>query len=230
MDFVKKTNRRVILAAFMSIIICNLIYTFLIPAVMNFSKELTFEFYKKMIIACITISPFAVFFVYIFYLPVRNALTELVQKGSVSTQKLDKAQKAFNNIFTVTFFVGATAYLISLVLNFSIDILKGNPVEVDNFVCRFFTAISWGILNGIVAARILNLVLIEAKLKLRIVNFSDYMTSHKNNSGFRFFISGFIFFFFLVSFFGVLFYQQFKYIFRQYSTLTTGVITETFLT
>jgi methyl-accepting chemotaxis protein len=226
MDFVKKTNRRVILAAFMSVVICNLIYTFLIPAVMNFSKEITIEFYKKMIIACITISPFAVFFVYIFYLPVRNALTELVQKGSVSTQKLDKAQKAFNNIFTVTFFVGATAYLIGLVLNFSIDILKGNPVEVDNFVCRFFTAISWGILNGIVAARILNLFLIDAKLKLRIVNFSDYMTSHKSNSGFRFFISGFIFFFFLVSFFGVLFYQQFKYISRQFPSLMAEKITE----
>ncbi len=220
MKFVSKITRRVILATFLSIFFCNVIYTFLIPAVMNFSPELTHEFYKKMLIVTLLISPFAVFCIYLFYFPIKTTLIEIEKKGEVSEKLLIKAEKAFNNIPNFLFFVGAIAYILGLIFNFSVDIVKGNPIEIDQLVSRFFTALSWGILNGIVAARILNLVMMEAKLKLKIVNLSQLLASQKVNSSFRFFVSGLIFFVFLSSFFGVLFYQQAKSILGKYTNLS----------
>ncbi|MGC8765486.1 MAG: methyl-accepting chemotaxis protein [Brevinematia bacterium] len=210
MNFVSKITKRVILATFASIFFCNVVYTFLIPVVMNFSTEVTFEFYRKMIIVTLLISPLAVLCVYFFYLPIKKALIEKEKNGEVKEKILLKAQKAFNNIPNFLFFVGAIAYVLGLIFNFSLDIIKGHPLEIDNLISRFFTAISWGILNGIVAARVLNLVMIDAKLRLNIVDFSQLKSFHRVNSSFRFFTSGLIFFIFLVSFTGVVFYQQVK--------------------
>lgn len=222
MDFVKDTTRKVILATFLSILVCNLIYTFLIPAILHYSPELSIEFYRKMVIVIILISPLAVFCVYLFYIPIEKALIEMANRGVVDKKLLYKAQKSFNNIPNFTFLIGALSYLSGLLLNFYFDLLRGNEVELDHFISRFFTALSWGILNGVVAARIINLVLIKAKLKLRIIDLSEFATIHRVNSAFRFFISGFIFFFFLVSFFGVIFYQQFKYSLQEYPSLISG--------
>ncbi len=214
MVFVKKLNKRVILATFLSILICNLIYTFLIPMTLNYDVKETFEFYKKMIVVSFLISPFSVLCVYLFYLPIKNAVIEMEEKGFVNEKKLLRAQKAFNNIPNFLFLVGAFAYILGLLLNFFFDSLKGKPIEIDHFISRFFTAFSWGVLNGIVAARILNLVMFKAKIKLNIISLSEEIISKKVNSSFRYFVSGLIFFFFLISYIGVTFYQEIKHIFN----------------
>ncbi len=224
MSFVSKLSRKVILATFLSILICNLIYTFLIPITLNYSVKESYEFYRKMIVVSFLISPFSMLSVYLFYIPIKKALEEMEKKGSVSDKLLSKAQRAFNNIPNFLFFVGAIAYVSGLILNFYFDSLKGHSIEIDHFISRFFTAFSWGILNGIVAARILNLVMIKAKLKLKITNFSEMAISKKVNSSFRYFTSGLIFFLFLVSYMSVLFYQAIKHIFK--TSITTQFVEE----
>ncbi len=220
MNFVSKLSRRVVLATFLSILICNLIYTFLIPVTLNYSIKETYEFYRKMIVVSFLISPLSMLSVYLFYVPIKKALEEMERKGSVSEKLLYKAQRAFNNIPNFLFFVGAIAYVAGLILNFFFDSLKGHPIELDHFVSRFFTAFSWGVLNGIVAARILNLIMLKAKLRLKITTLSELSFSKKVNSSFRYFVSGLIFFVFLVSYLSVLFYQQVKHIFKNQISTT----------
>ncbi len=207
----KKLTRKIVIVSILSMFICNTVYAVLIPFVMNYSVEIMHEFWVKMVVATLSISPIAAICVYLFYRPIERALLILERGKEIPKETMIKARKSFVFIPLFLFFIGAFAYLLGLALNFTTDLLKHNPMETDQLVSRAITAVSWGVLNGIVTARMLNIFLIEAKLRMNIFNLDNQVYGEKRESSkIRLLSSGVIFFIFLTCFAGVIFYNYEK--------------------
>ncbi len=163
---------RVLAATFLSIYTSIFIYSLILPVLLVLGRESRIEFWVKMVIVVNIVGPLATLFVYIIYRPIAQVLGLREQNREPSERELQRAQQAFRSIEGFLFFIGASAYLAGGLLNLGIDILRGNSVDVTYWIYRMLLAISFGIINGIVTARMVNLAWIEAKHSMKITTFS----------------------------------------------------------
>jgi len=154
---------RVLSATLLSIYISILAYSILIPVVLVQSREGMIEFWIKMFFVVNIVGPLATVFVYVIYKPVSHVLLLKEQNQTLSETEILKAQRAFKSIEGFLFFIGASAYLAGGLLNIALDIFRGSPIDGVYWTYRMILASSFGVINGIVTARMVNLAWIEAK-------------------------------------------------------------------
>jgi methyl-accepting chemotaxis protein len=131
-------------------------------------KEQSTDFIKKMFIIVNVIGPLAILAIFLFYLPIKKTLNMTYKGEEISEKQFIKTEKAFSNIENFLFYVGCFAYTIGLIFNLVLEILAKNPITFKYWFFRALMAISFGILNGLVAARLLNIAWIDAKYALKI--------------------------------------------------------------
>uniref|UniRef100_A0A7C3IRS4 Methyl-accepting chemotaxis protein n=1 Tax=Gracilinema caldarium TaxID=215591 RepID=A0A7C3IRS4_9SPIR len=157
---------RVLAATLLSIYTSIFAYSILLPTLLLQNRDSMFEFWMKMFLVVNLVGPLATILVYFIYKPVSNVLFLKEQNREPSELEIQKAQRAFKSIEGFLFFIGASAYLAGGLLNIGLDLLRGNPIDRIYWTHRIVLAISFGILNGIVTARMVNLAWIEAKHRM----------------------------------------------------------------
>jgi methyl-accepting chemotaxis protein len=160
---VRTLTLRVLTATLLSIYVSILAYSILIPMLLLQDRAGMVEFWVKMFVVVNIVGPLATVLVFLIYKPVSHVLLLREQHKEPSQHEIVKAERAFKAIEGFLFFIGASAYLAGSLLNLGLDIIRDNPIDRVYWTHRIILAISFGIINGIVTARMVNLAWIEAK-------------------------------------------------------------------
>ncbi|MCX7882583.1 MAG: methyl-accepting chemotaxis protein [Brevinematales bacterium] len=200
---------RVIIATFVSIYLSVSLYSVILPFLFVMGPEERTSFWIKMAGVVTLLGPLCSFIVYLFYRPVARA-TLLARKGEDIPHWLrHKAMRSFHAIQGFLFLVGLLAYATGAALNFLAEvIIEQKPFVPFYWMSRLILALSFGILNGLVTARMVNLAWLEAKYLMGITSLED--STEKYESTFhKIFLPGFLLLFFITTFstIGILYYQ-----------------------
>lgn len=240
MQKVKDTlTRKIMIATFISVIVGVAIYTFIVPYVMAFSHERTIHYWLSNLRVALMITPIAVLIIYLFYRPVKIAVN-LTKEGKTLTEKqINKARRKFQQIPILLFLIGIIAYNLGVLMNVILDTVRHIPIVPDIIISRVILSVSWGILNGFITARVLNIFLIEAKLSLKVYSFDKKLKSENSSTVLaRIFVPVLFLIVFLLAVTGIVFYHHSKQMLTQYTTeqvirleeqLEAGNITQEFL-
>ncbi len=157
------------------------------------------KLWKTLSIDITLLSPVAAYIIYRMYLPIRNVINTLNRGEMPDDQSYNKARKALVIIPGFLFILGAFSYLAGIGMNYTMSILGKNPMKPDILISRIIIALIWGMLNGFITARILNIFLIQAKLQLKIFIFGKSIRGEiKENILGRLFIPLFVLFLFAI--------------------------------
>ena len=169
---VRRMTVRVLGATFLSIYLTIAAYSILLPSVFALDVAGRTEFWRKMLVVVNAIGPLATVLVYLFYRPVARILAAIERGETPGREDNAKAQRSFKSVEGFLFLVGASAYLLGSLLNMAMDMARGLTLDVTFWTYRLVLAVSFGIINGIVTARMVNLAWIEAKYRMGITAFS----------------------------------------------------------
>ncbi|NPV01660.1 MAG: hypothetical protein HPY53_09795 [Brevinematales bacterium] len=204
---------KVLLSSGITVLVMNISYAAIIPYILNYSEALRVDFIEKVFSISVFLLPACIFVVYLFYKPVGKILKMIDSGITPDKDSYYKARKAMISISTFLFIVGLSAYTIGLIVNFSRDLISGITIELDYFLSRAITSISWGILGGLIVSRLINVVLIEAKLKISIYTLDDKIKGERFNSTTKKLLFPLIMLFvFVIGSSGVIFYNYNKQI------------------
>ncbi|MFN4216785.1 MAG: methyl-accepting chemotaxis protein [Brevinematales bacterium] len=191
---------RVIGATFFSIYLSIFLYSVILPFLFVMPPEEKISFWIKMAVVVTILGPICSFIVYLFYRPVARA-TQLAQKREDIPHWLKhKAMRSFHAIQGFLFVVGFFAYATGALLNFFAEIIiEHKPFMPFYWLSRLILALSFGILNGLVTARMVNLAWLEAKYLMGITSLED--SNEKYESTFhKLFLPGFLLVLFITVF------------------------------
>lgn len=177
-----KITFKVVLFTFSSVYVSIFFYSILLPLLFFMSPEESAEFWRKMLVVVNVIGPVAVFFVFLFYRPVAHNLRLLERGQSLRPERIRQAEHVFRTIETFLFTIGALSYLAGGLFNLGMDLLRGLEADWGMWAKRLTLAVTFGPLNGVVSARMVNLAWLEAKYRLGITQFGE---GQKRHSTFR---------------------------------------------
>jgi methyl-accepting chemotaxis protein len=180
----KKTGltARVLLFTFASIVLCNIFYAIIIPYVMDYPDSERLTFFVQVLILAFLLGPIATYLVWWFYRPVAEAVHRKEKGEDVPQKLMVRARRAMVNLQLFLFLVGLIAYFVGTLGHMGLDFSRTHHLETDQIIDRIISAITWGLLNGIVTARLVGLVLVDAKMKLRIFDLNDRIKGEKYES------------------------------------------------
>jgi methyl-accepting chemotaxis protein len=208
----KKLTRKIIYATFFSIFLSILIYGIFIPLILSFQLDKTYAFLQQLLISVTLLSPLATFLVYLLYKPIEKVMILLDNNDIPDENLYNKAKKMLTVIPTFLFIIGPISYISGVFIDFSIDIfIRKEPLIYDIFFSRLIIGITWGMLNGFLTGRILNIFLIKAKLRLKIFSIGN-KTRFKliNTTLLRLFFPIFVLLLFFTSATSLFFYHKNK--------------------
>ncbi|QJR22270.1 Methyl-accepting transducer domain-containing protein [Brevinematales bacterium NS] len=211
---------RVVGATFFSIYLSIFLYSVILPFLFVMPPEERISFWIKMAVVVTILGPICSFIVYLFYRPVARA-TRLAQSGEEIPHWLrHKAMRSFHAIQGFLFIVGLLAYAAGAGLNFLAEIvIEHKPFVPFYWISRLVLALSFGILNGLVTARMVNLAWLEAKYLMGITSLED--SSEKYESTFyKIFLPGFLLVLFITVFSAVGAIYYIYYMFQTNQTVT----------
>ncbi len=164
----RKITIKVLAATFASIYLSIFAYSALLPAFFIMGKEETAEFWRRMISVVLFIGPAATAFVYLFYRPIAKALKSIACGGSLDAATVERSMKAFRSIESFLFVIGIVAYVFGGFLNMVMATLRGVAPDPVFWGFRYMLSVAYGVLNGIITARMVNLAWIDAKYAMGI--------------------------------------------------------------
>ncbi len=173
----RKTTLKVIFITLIGVWMTNFLYSFVLPQVLIMEKIERNEFYLRTFLLTIVIGSIAVFLVYLFYRKVEKAIKKVEKGQNLSEKEIIKVEKSFKRIELFLFLIGALSYLFAVIINISLELIKTGKIDLKYWIFRTILALSFGILNGIVIARLINYAWIDAKNALNI----RYLKNEKNN-------------------------------------------------
>ena len=209
-----------------SILITGILYIVLFPISMNFNQKQVGEFVGRTGIIIAGMTPLFTYLVYVLYKPVRLVLNKIKNDETIENKLYQKAITSVHRIPNQLFLVGAAAYLLAFVLNLTTDISSHNLKSFDYYVCRFLSATAWGIMNGLLLSRFVAYYLMEAKLRMKILDLSDKNRRKglTHSVFYRMALPSFFLFFCFFTFTGVFSYNSIKFNQVQYSANSRIVI------
>ncbi|MFP4364893.1 MAG: methyl-accepting chemotaxis protein [Spirochaetia bacterium] len=169
----RKITLRVLAATFLSIYLSIIAYTLLLPSIFVMDGAETAVFWVRMMVVATLIGPFATAAVYLFYRPVARGMQILENGGSLDEKTFAKVQKSFKSIEGFLFGVGVSAYTLGVAIRLIPILLAGEPMDPTFWTFRFILAVFFGLVNGILTARMVNLAWTQAKYRLAITSFGE---------------------------------------------------------
>lgn len=164
---------KVLVATFLSIYVSIFAYTILLPMLFALDATASADFWKRMMLVVNVVGPIATIWVYLFYRPVARVLKDLDAGKTPDASDYSKAQKSFKSIEGFLFLVGVLAYTLGAALNMAVGILQKVPFDPLYWTFRYVLATCFGLLNGIITARMVNLAWIDAKYRMGIIHFDS---------------------------------------------------------
>jgi methyl-accepting chemotaxis protein len=199
---------KVILGTFVSTLLCVLAYCAILPLSLAFSADERLSFWIRMAVVGLAVDSLATWIVYRIYRPIGMALGALKAAEDEARRKALRgpALTALDRIPSFLLWFGSMSYFCAGLVNLGIDMMNGGPADWRVAAARLGLAAAWGFLNGIVTARFLNMILLEAKLALEIYDFGGVSAGRGHRVRTlreRLAISGIALFLFIVAFSGV---------------------------
>ncbi len=213
MDSSHRLSTRVVLGAFLSTIACVSVYCIFLPFSLAFDAPERKEFWFRMATVGLLADGLASYVVYRLARPIGTILGEARRGVRSDPADFRRALAALDYIPNFVLWFGALAYFGAASANIGLDLARGKSADLGLIAARFALAIGWGFLNGITTARILNIILIEAKLALGIYDLSEIEELRKGRLSSlrsRLAASGLALFLFLIAFSGVIFYVRLR--------------------
>ena len=181
-NIAKKTTIKILLTSLIGIWMTNFLYSLVLPQVLLMETLERNDFYKRTFLLTIGIGSIAVFLVYLFYRRIEKAIIKIEKGNKLSEYEFIKVEKSFTTIESFLFLVGALSYLLAIVVNVSLEYLKNGNIEIRYWIFRTILAVFYGLLNGIVVARLINYAWIDAKHALNIRYLKDEKHKSKTRS------------------------------------------------
>jgi methyl-accepting chemotaxis protein len=207
-----------VLGVFFSTIACVAVYSFFLPLTLDFGAKERVAFWVRMLTVGVVVDFLCSIIVFRMYRPIAAALraaaggSALPAAGPKSLPELVRsACAAFERIPSFLLWFGACAYVFAGLINLGLDIVRRASPDVGLMIARLSLAAAWGFLNGIVTARLLNIVMIDAKISLGIFDIArvegERKLKRRTLRG-RLLVAGFSIFLFLLAYCGVIFYVR----------------------
>lgn len=166
----KNITTKVLLATFFSIYLSIVGYTILLPIIFVMNPEETKMFWIRMMAVAVLIGPVATYIVYVFYKPIQKVIKIMESGGNPGPEMLEKTHKAFKSIEGFLFIVGIVSYNLCAAINMIIEILRLGSVDGLFWIFRYILASGFGLMNGMLTARLVNLTWIDAKYRLGLTD------------------------------------------------------------
>lgn len=159
---------KLVVFIYISILIGAALYSILVPIVLSFDKAATLVFFRKKFITVGSMSILATWILYILYRPVKQCIASGECTYAADSALYKKACRALSILPKFIFLVGALSYTLGVVLSLGLDAAKGAMPSRQVAVGNLLAAIIWGLVNGVITERIINIILIESKNRLKI--------------------------------------------------------------
>jgi methyl-accepting chemotaxis protein len=219
-----KLTRRIIFATLFSIVITISIYGIFLPIILNFNFEKSMEFWKSLALNILLLSPLATLIIYWLYLPISRLIKRINNDEKPDEISLKKAVKALDFIPNFLFFMGAISYTLGVLLHYAQGMISKNYMTNEILISRLIIALIWGMLNGFVTARILNIFLIQSRIRLKIYHLKATNIKTKENILTRLFFPLIILFLFAISSSLVTYYHHNKEILEKTDVIVSDLI------
>ncbi|MCX8058309.1 MAG: methyl-accepting chemotaxis protein [Spirochaetes bacterium] len=171
MNLNKNYGFKIFLFTFLSIFIALILYSLLVPRILFYNPNETIHFIKKMFTNGLIIGILASLIVYLYYKPTEKFM-KLFLKNNDKNQFF-KILSITNGITVFIFYVGVIFYPIGTFVNtlhLLINLDKSNIIEI---LSRYILAINWGLINGLITARLLEIILHQIRNDLGIYKLDD---------------------------------------------------------
>jgi len=163
------------LYTFFSIFIALILYSIIIPKVLFYNKNETFIFIKKMFSTGLLVGLIASLIVFIFFRPAQKLIKDYL--SSMNKDNLYKILKITNNTGIFIFFVGVIFYPIGVLVHIISDIFDNSIKDSIIIIARFILAINWGLINGLITARLLEIIFLKIRINLSIYEYEEKIFS-----------------------------------------------------
>lgn len=165
----KKENLalRLVLFIYISILIGAALYSFLVPMALNFDRTATIDFFRKKFITVGSMSILATWVLYLLYKPVQRCISSGTCQADGS-ELYRKARRALLILPRFIFAVGAVSYSLGVLISLGLDAARGSLPDSNIAIGNLVAAFIWGLVNGIITERIVNIILIKSKTALKI--------------------------------------------------------------
>jgi methyl-accepting chemotaxis protein len=215
-----KTIIRIALGVFLSTIACVVVYSFFLPLTLDFDAKERVAFWVRMLTVGVAVDILCTAIVLRMSRPIAAALQAFsgapAEGAAAAKSRADHARSAcaaFERIPSFLLGFGACAYVFAALVNLALDISRRGSLDIGLAVARLALAAAWGFLNGIVTARLLNIVLIDAKIALGIFDIAQVeggrALKRRSLRG-RLLVAGLSIFLFILAYCGVIFYVRIR--------------------
>lgn len=208
-----RLSRRIVLGTFLSTIACIAIYCVFLPLSLDFGAAERLSFWTRMATIGLFADLFCTYIVFRIYRPVGAAVAASEEGRDLGEAEYGDALVALERIPRFLLWFGAGAYFAVAIVNIGLDLARGGRLDMGLAAARFLLATAWGFLNGLSTARLLNMLLIEAKLSLRIFDIGALDrrgVGRRQSLRSRLLVSGLAIFLFLITYAGVVFYVRLR--------------------
>jgi len=164
---------RVLGLCFFSVIVCVALYCGLLPLALDYDRATTVAFVKRMLFVGLAFDAMCTFVIYLVYRPAARAVRALDERGELSEEEFAAAGRSLNRIPSFLFAFGAFSYAAAYGMNLALDALAGSLPSMEQILSRVIGALSFGVLNGLLCERLMNLEFIHVKMRLGIMHLSQ---------------------------------------------------------
>lgn len=193
---------------FGSVIICVALYCLLLPLALDYDAAMSLAFIRRMLIVGTAADVICTFVIFLVYRPAAKAVAALDQGRSLTEAEFRAAGKALGFIPTFLFAFGAFSYAFAYAINLAVDASSGTLPSLAQVLSRVAGAVSFGILNGLLCERLMNLVFIRIKIRLGIVNMERLSSFQRYSSlATRLSVPAIVLFVFVIAFSSLAFFN-----------------------
>jgi methyl-accepting chemotaxis protein len=164
---------KLVVYIYISILIGAALYSLLVPVALSFDRETSLTFFRKKFITVGSMSVLATWVIYLLYRPIKQCIATGACQADADTALYRKARKALITLPRFIFLVGAISYSLGVVLSLFLDARRGEMPDRSIAAGNFIAAFIWGLVNGVITERIVNIILIESKTSLKIETMKD---------------------------------------------------------
>ena len=166
----KQMTLRVLISCFISVYLSVVAYTFLLLQLFAMRGSDAFGFTVRMFAVATVIAPLAALAVYLLYRPVAVVLHRLETGQNMSETQFSRAKSAMKSIEGFLFLVGLFSYVIGAFINMLPDLLGGVELSTTYWTFRYILATVYGLVSGVLTARVVNIAWTKAKYELQITS------------------------------------------------------------
>ncbi len=205
-----KTRLEIFAGSYASIIVCGFFYSAMFPYALNYTDAARVAFWWRMVPTVCLVGVFAASSVLVFSVPITAEIDRIARGEPVDAKKRLKALRAIDFIPFFMWCLGTFSYAATALINIVLESSRGMGTDFGANLSRVVLASSWGLLNGLVTSRLINVVLLDTKVSLGIYDVAELGRERTATLRARLALPGLSLFLFVLCYCGVTAYHSLR--------------------